>query len=159
MFRAVTMDALKKTNDVVCSSVAQSKRQGTPPLDILLVEDNASDVFLTNIALDTTRVPYRLQTLRKGNEVLPLLRNRLCCETPILPDLMMLDLGMPGTNGFDVLEQLAAAPPPVRALPIIILTGYRNFEYLQKTHDLWIAGYLDKPCDPHKLRGIMRGLL
>ena len=128
------------------------------PLDILLVEDNEADALLTRLALDGAGMPYRLRTLRKGGEVLPALRVDLQKSTRSLPDVLMLDLGMPGTNGFDILEEIAAAPAAIRAVPIIILTGYGNFDYLQKTNALWIAAYLQKPCRAGDMQTVLNAI-
>jgi DNA-binding response OmpR family regulator len=125
------------------------------PVRILLVEDVVSDALLTRIALDKSGVPYRLQTIRKGNEVLPRIVELGKYNKEQMPELLMLDLGLPGTDGFDILEQLSALPAFVRATPIFILTGHPHFEYVCKIYNLWIPDYITKPCKPQKMRAVL----
>jgi CheY-like chemotaxis protein len=112
------------------------------PLDILLVEDVTSDAVLTKISLDATRIPYCLTTLSNGDQVQPYLRDRQRKR----PDLVMLDLGLPGMNGFELLATFAANPFMMRAVPIVILTAHKHLEYLRKSYPLQIMSYITKPC-------------
>jgi CheY-like chemotaxis protein len=120
------------------------------PFNILLVEDTMSDALLIRTVLDDSCVPYRLQGLRGGDEVLPWLQQALMHDA--LPDVILLDLGLPRMDGFELLSELAATVPALRAIPIIILTGYEDFEYVRNSYNVHVPAYLTKPCDPEKLR-------
>ena len=128
------------------------------PLDILLVEDVASDALLLRLALDTSRMPYRLRSIRKGDEVLPWLMQELKNGRQALPDVLLLDLGLPCMDGFEVLAGIAAAKPDIRAIPIVILTGYEHFEYIRQSYDLCVTAYINKPCDPAAIYEILARL-
>ena len=68
----------------------------------------------------------------------------LAGQTP--PDLLVLDLHLPGMNGIDVLKHLRALPSG-SDMPVIIITGvYKGIEYAKKAHDLFhVNGYIEKP--------------
>ena len=73
-----------------------------------------------------------------------------------IADLIILDLGLPGKNGFDILSEIAEAPPSLKAIPIVILTNFPDFEYLSVEHyDLPFIKYLKKPCEVHELKNIL----
>lgn len=123
-----------------------------PPLDILLVEDVLSDALLTRIALDGAHIPYKLSTLRNGSQLLPYLER----YRRHYPDLILLDLGLPGMSGFDVLNVLATNPPAIRSIPIVILTGLTYGEYfLGDSYPLCILDYIEKPCSANKMGDIL----
>lgn len=121
-------------------------------LDILLVEDQASDAAMIRAALKASSIAYRLRHYPRGDELL----NRL--QSHVLPDLIMLDLGLPGMNGFDMLEELSKMATNIRSIPIVILTAYQNFEYIGDNFPLYIIDYMNKPCDAEQLAAILRNV-
>ncbi len=126
------------------------------PYNILLVEDNSSDAAYIKMMLDEIQVPYTLERLKRGNEVLPyLMRSGVFAGRPT-PDMILLDLGLPCLDGFEVLNDMTDMSGEIRSVPIIILTEYKHFSYLKNTHDLCIFDYLTKPCDATKLRRVLR---
>lgn len=121
-------------------------------IDVLLVEDDDSDVALMDLALDAAGIACRLHVLRKGSDVLPYLTRQGKFAGAPRPDVVLLDLGLPGSDGFEVLAEIAQLPAPSRDVPIIILTGYEHFDYVRKSYNLWIPAYLTKPCCVDSLR-------
>lgn len=124
------------------------------PIRIYLVEDKYSDAMLTRHALDCTDIPYTLQRFQRGNDVLAALGNVGPANDEPMPDAILLDLGLPDTDGFEVLAELSHQSPLIRSIPIIVVTAFKHFEYIQKSYPLCVAGYLQKPCsseDMHKL--------
>lgn len=143
------------------ANLAQQRRRTVEQLDsfleddnalnILLVEDDYGDMLMTLQAINDVHLPYELNRITHGDEVLPYLMNAM---QERLPDLILLDMGLPGTNGFEILETLAGASALVRSVPIAIITMYSNFDYLNKTYDLPIYGYLTKPVKADKMKDI-----
>jgi CheY-like chemotaxis protein len=121
-------------------------------LNILLVEDDYNDSLLTIQTVNATRVPYNLDRITHGDDVMPYLKN---CMQSHLPDILFLDMGLPGMNGFEILETLARSPAAMRAIPIAIITGHTHFDYLPKTFALPIYGYLTKPIRLENIRPIL----
>lgn len=121
-------------------------------LNILLVEDDYNDSLLTIQTVNAMHVPYNLDRITHGDDVLPYLQN--CLQTQ-LPDILFLDMGLPGMNGFEILERLAKAPAAMRAIPIAIVTGHTHFDYLPKSFALPIYGYLTKPLRAESIQPIL----
>lgn len=132
---------------------AESLQTKNKPLHILLAEDVMSDALLTNISLKATNVPYKLATIRYGDEVIPYLKSGY-----FTPDLMMLDLGLPCMDGFEVLADLAREHVFLREIPIAILTGLKDFEYIKDIYPLNIVAHIGKPCDSNELRSLLQNL-
>ncbi len=122
-------------------------------INILMVEDNDSDSVLATQRINATHIPHNLQRVTRGDDVMPYLKN--CLQTR-LPDVIFLDLGLPDSDGFDILQELAMAPSMMRAIPIAIMTGWKNFDYLPSYfHALPIYGCLNKPLQIDKMEAIL----
>ena len=69
------------------------------------------------------------------------------------PDLVILDIKMPGYTGIEVLAQVRSyfASSPSDMPAVLILSGYSDFDYAQKTMNLGASGYLLKPVDENEL--------
>jgi len=139
------------------STICYLPYRAVRPLEILLVEDDSSDAEFTRTALDTTNIAYHMERLTNGMDVIPhLIRRSLFTDNKPMPDLILLDLGLPCQDGFELLADFASLSPGLRSIPITILTGYEDFEYLKKSYDqLCISGYLTKPCSSDKLREVL----
>lgn len=70
-----------------------------------------------------------------------------------LPDCLVLDLHMPGVNGFEVLERFAAQHVPV---PVIVITGYDQPGNADRVKALGAAEYLLKPLNESQLVAAIR---
>jgi len=66
-------------------------------------------------------------------------------------DLVLLDLGLPGMNGFDVLRQLKEAPE-TQAIPVIVLTAWDSTQDKLRGFELGATDYLTKPFEAAELR-------
>lgn len=121
---------------------------------ILLVEDDASDAMLTEIALDNAEIEYSMRVLKSGSDVLPYLHHERKYYGGRMPDMMLLDLSLPSMDGFEVLAKLAEQQHYFGELPIVILTGDTRCTFLKRSFGLTIAAYLTKPCSPHKIRKV-----
>jgi len=128
------------------------------PLDILLVEDEASDARLTEAALCEADIEYEMHRLRDGCEVLPFLSRLGKYQGERTPDIMFLDLSLPAKDGFEVLSDLAGQPGRFSDLPIIILTGDEHCAFLKRSYGLYIAEYMTKPCTAKKLRAAIAAI-
>ncbi len=115
-------------------------------LEILLVDDNPGDVRLTVEALKDGDVQNRLHTARDGKEAIAFLRREGAYDGAPRPDLVLLDLNMPGVNGLQVLAEIKQ-DPVLRSIPVIILTGSHAMDDIVKTYDLDANCYVTKPDD------------
>ncbi len=74
------------------------------------------------------------------------------------PDLVLLDVMMPGIDGWDVARELAARPA-TREIPIVFLTARADPESRRLAHELGAVGYLPKPFDPLILATVLSGVI
>ena len=115
-------------------------------LDILLVEDNPADVFLTSSAFEEAGVSAILHVTRDGEEALDFVRRKGAFVNAQRPDLILLDLNLPRKNGFEVLSELKA-DARFRPIPVVILSTSSAEEDIRRTYDLHANSYTTKPRD------------
>jgi len=65
-----------------------------------------------------------------------------------IPSLVLLDVGMPGMDGIEVMRLIHEQYP---ALPVVVLTGHRDTETVKKLAELGVCEYLTKPIHPDTL--------
>lgn len=119
----------------------------------LLVEDNEDDVFFMKRAFRDARLPNRLQVVNSGDDAVEYLTNtgRFANrdEYPT-PDMVFLDLKMPGMDGFDVLSWIRQS----RGLkvPVAVLTSSPEDSDRKRARELGADCYLLKPPTQAMLR-------
>jgi chemotaxis family two-component system response regulator Rcp1 len=116
------------------------------PIVILLVEDNQGDVRLTREALNEGKVLNILHVARDGIEALAFLRQEGTFANAVRPDIILLDLNLPGKDGREVLAEIKA-DPHLRRIPVVILTTSKADEDVIRTYDLHANCYITKPVD------------
>lgn len=117
------------------------------PIQILLVEDDYADQKLTRISLKQSKVANVLHVVNNGEEALDFLyqSKEHNPQTP-KPDLVLLDLNMPGIGGTEVLR-IIKEDDALKTIPVIILTTSDAEEDILKTYQLHVNGYVKKPLD------------
>lgn len=117
------------------------------PLKLLVVEDDDGDVRLIRRALDTEPL-LELGVARNGSAAL------LHLEADP-PDLVLLDLNIPGPSGFDVLRWTKKNLPE---LPVLVLTGSEDQRDREQVLDLGARTLLKKPGDRHEFSVLVRSV-
>jgi len=105
---------------------------------ILIVDDSPENLAVLGELL---RPHYRVRVANSGQRALALV-----AQAP-LPDLILLDVMMPGMNGFQVLQQLAALPQ-TREIPVIFATAMNATEDEEHGLALGAVDYITKPLRP-----------
>ena len=116
---------------------------------ILVVEDDADIAALIGHYLE--KAGHRIDRLSSGSDVLPRLR-----RAP--PDLVVLDLMLPGRNGLEVLREVRASPA-TSDLPIMVLTARSAEMDRLLGFEHGADDYLTKPFSPRELVARLRALL
>jgi len=113
---------------------------------------------LTLGAFSEVRLVNHIDVARSGREALDLLFGRTAGPDglrPPLPDLILLDLKMPGMDGFEVLRQIKGAPI-LRRIPVIILTSSREEGDRAMSYDSGANSYLVKPVAFEAMVGMVK---
>ena len=113
----------------------------------LLADDSESDVALMREAFAKAGVPNPLVVVPGGDEVMAYLKREAPYDEPSgrpSPFVLLLDLNMPGKNGFEVLSWVRQQPT-LKRLVIIILTASSRAVDADRAYDLGANFYLTKP--------------
>lgn len=118
-----------------------------PLAHILLVEDNPLDVELTLDAFREAQLNGQIHVVRNGHDALNYLFGRNQYDdrqTYPLPNLVLLDLHLPGIDGHEVLQEIKVTPH-LKRLPVIILTSSQEEQDVIRSYDRGANSYLVKP--------------
>jgi CheY-like chemotaxis protein len=116
---------------------------------ILLIEDNPSDVALTQRALEKARIVNHLVVAEDGQEALDYLfgvgefAGRDASDAPLLT---LMDLKLPKVSALDVLRRIRS-DPRTRRIPVVILTSSNEEQDIATGYDLGVNSYIRKPVD------------
>jgi chemotaxis family two-component system response regulator Rcp1 len=122
------------------------------PKRILVVDDSSADVRLLREALREHRVTVELIAEPDGESALAHLR-----EAARLPDLVLLDLNLPGIDGREVLERLKA-DPSLASIPVIVLSTSSSPTDVADCYARHANAYLVKPLHLDEFTDLVRGL-
>jgi two-component system, chemotaxis family, response regulator Rcp1 len=117
---------------------------------VLLVEDSPQDVRFVREALSESG-NVELDVVRNGNDVIPAL------ESGALPDLILLDLNLPGCRGDQVLRAIRARPSMSR-VPVVILSSSRAPEDVRRCYEEHANSYIVKPLEYDEFRDAILSL-
>ncbi|HKQ40186.1 MAG TPA: response regulator [Verrucomicrobiae bacterium] len=120
-----------------------------PPAQVLVIED---DPRLVEVLADCLqRESIQVTHAGRGLEAVGMVSNRKF-------DLVLLDLGLPDTGGFEVLSQIKAHPAG-RELPVILLTAWNGTHDKIRGFELGAVDYITKPFELAELRARIRSTL
>jgi chemotaxis family two-component system response regulator Rcp1 len=115
---------------------------------ILLVEDSRADAKIIERALRESAVSHRLTVISDGQSALDYLfglhDERIPADQE--PDLILLDLNLPGIDGCGVLKEIKA-DPMLRTIPVVILTTSHREEDVVRTYLAGANTYIPKPAE------------
>jgi two-component system response regulator len=127
---------------------------------ILMVEDNVMDVELTLDAFSQVGFKNKIEVARTGEEALDYIFTRgkfADRKGSPLPDLILLDLKLPGISGHEVLAELKTKES-LKRIPIIILTSSREEGDRAICYDSGANSYLVKPVDFAEFIRVVRAI-
>lgn len=122
------------------------------PMEILLVEDSLTFARLAINALRKGQVQHRLTWLTDGAEAWKFLQRDGTYANAPRPDLLLLDLKLPGIEGMELLARIRAESE-LQHLPVVVMTGDED-----ATCELPVEAFLTKPLDFDKFIGIVQQL-
>ena len=128
-----------------------------PLLDILAIDDNPMDILIMREALDGSRRTKLLHAASDGAEALAFLRRERPFENAPRPDLILLDLNMPGMGGFEVLSKIKS-DPALCSIPTVMLTSSDSEHDVERAYEERANGYVQKPTDLDDFIAILGGI-
>ncbi|MEO0349755.1 MAG: response regulator [Cyanobacteria bacterium P01_A01_bin.15] len=110
---------------------------------ILLVEDSPTDAAILSAAFDEVGCHWPIQIAQTGDEALALLQ-QTDSNAHVHPQLILLDLNLPGKTGHDVLREIKENVV-WQAIPTIILSSSATQTDIDKSYQLHANAYITKP--------------
>ena len=128
------------------------------PLVILLVEDDLGDQKLIKISLRNEKIANTPYTVQSGEEGMDFLHHRgqYSDGTP-QPDLILLDLNMPGMGGKEFLKRIKE-DQNLKQIPVVILTTSEAERDILDSYKLQASGYVHKPVTLEEFKVAMKKL-
>ncbi|WP_127500884.1 response regulator [Actinoplanes solisilvae] len=115
---------------------------------VLVVEDTDEDIEAIGRAIGRSHPDTRLEFLRSGPQVLPRLRRRP------LPQVVLLDLNMPGEGGLDVIKQVRAVPG-LAGVRLVVFTSSESQAEAEACYAAGADSYVYKPINFALFRSVL----
>jgi CheY-like chemotaxis protein len=123
--------------------MSESEIEATTPC-VLAVEDNPADVRLIEEGIDEVSVDLELEVINNGQRAVERLARS---ETNRSPDLIFLDLNLPGKSGFEVLATIRAETKFLD-VPVVVVSSSEKAADIDRVYDSEANAYVVKPVDP-----------
>lgn len=114
---------------------------------IVLVEDSHIDAVIMQKCVDSASgIKNRFLHFKSAEEAIEYFNGRgdFAGKEPEVPALMILDIMLPQQSGIAVLRDLRGIPE-LGSVPVLVVSGSREFEHVSDAHALGINGYIIKP--------------
>ena len=114
------------------------------PVEILLIEDNPSDMRLTQELIKESKLHNNLHVATDGEEAMAFLRQEGHCAGKPRPDLILLDINLPKKDGREVLAEIKA-DEKLKVIPVVILSSSESEEDVRMSYERHANCYVTKP--------------
>lgn len=122
---------------------------------LLFVDDNDQDAFLMRQALEPLGEQVFLDVVTDGVAALRYLRRLAPYETVSEPDLVLLDINLPGRNGFDILREIKS-DAALRHLVVLVFSTSDMEEDIRRSFAHGASSYLVKPGSFKELKALLQ---
>jgi len=116
------------------------------PVHILLVDDSSGDIELTQYALLESGLDHNFHAVESGQDAMAFLRREEPYSDAPRPDLILLDLNMPGKSGHEVLEEIKS-DGDLKSIPVVILTSSKAPRDISRAYANHANSYVAKSMD------------
>ena len=125
---------------------------------IMLVEDDPADLKLIRSIIERPSIDHKIVIKKSAEEALDFLNY---CKSPeelsIRPDLVILDLNMPGLGGREFLR-IIKDDDVLKQIPIVILTSSTSEQDISDSYNLEAAGFITKPACLKEFEQVIHGI-
>lgn len=126
-------------------------------MEILLIEDNPADAQLLEAAAAESGLADCISTYETGEAGLDALEQRLADPTAPLPDLVLLDLNLPGIDGKAVLKAIRENHR-LTHLPVLVLTTSDDYTDVVSSYELHANAFITKPLGLDGFIDVVKGI-
>jgi len=165
----ISIDSLKGIADALNTVVSElliaaessTAEEEKKVLRILLVEDNEGDVFMfkQSCSKHNGTVPTEIEVCENGKKAQDQINKYKDAPTNELPDIVFLDLNLPGgRSGYELLADIKGHDA-LRHIPVIILTTSSNPQDVRKTYGHFANSFMTKPVDPQEYETAITNVL
>lgn len=126
-------------------------------IQILLVEDNPADADLTRESFGSSPFKVELTVAVNGKEAVECVHKRGRFASAATPDLILLDLNLPGIDGKGVLAEIKQHAE-LKRIPVSILTSSSSERDIAQSYELGANCYMVKPIDFKSFQTIVRAV-
>lgn len=127
------------------------------PMEVLMVEDSLTAAKLTMGALAKGQIAHHMTWVKTGEDALEFVQHVGKFSLAPRPDLILLDLGLPGISGKDVLA-VVKADDSLKEIPIVVMTASVDPADRADVEHFDVAAYLTKPVDLEKFLWLIKEL-
>ena len=125
--------------------------------EILLVEDNPADVELTQYLMKQGKIFVNLHVVADGSKALAFLRREGQYADVPRPDLVLLDLNLPGKDGREVLAEMKS-DPNLKTIPVVVLTTSQSEVDVLKSYNLGANCFITKPVGMEQFANVVNSI-
>lgn len=118
---------------------------------IVIIDDSEANLFLVKSLFDEDKDRYNVIIESESKNALTILRKEM-------PDLLILDLMMPGINGFELLD-IIKNDPELKNIPVLIVSAMEEAKAKDKVLSLGALYYIPKPIDLNEVKNKVNFLL
>ena len=129
---------------VVESGSALEHASVSPPARILVIEDNASDVYLLKRALQKQDLRFELVHLVNGAEAVAFIHKQGTVAEGAIPNLILVDLNLSRYTGVDILREIRIAGH-LGAVPVCVWSSSQSARDVSLFKDLGVSQFITKP--------------
>lgn len=127
------------------------------PVEVVLVEDNPGDALITEEAFEQAKVAVNLVVCEDGPSAVSHLESTVGTGGPPMPDLILLDLNLPGMSGLQVLEHIRANDD-LKHIPVIVMTSSTAPEDVLAAYRAHANSFISKPVRPQEFLDAVKSL-
>lgn len=131
--------------------------QATRPVRILLVDDDKGDILLTTKALQSNQLLNHIDVVNSGEEALQFLRQQGQFADAKRPDLVLMDINMPGMTGIETLAEIKKEDA-IKNIPVVMLTTSRSDTDILMSYELQASCFVTKPVDLQELTKVVAAI-
>ena len=128
---------------------------GERPVEILMVEDEPSDVRLTAAAFKKLGLANNMSSVGDGVEALAFLRRQGTYANAPRPDIILLDLNLPKKDGREVLTEIKN-DPALKEIPVVVLTGSKADQDILTSYKYHANCFVTKPVNMEQFLEVIR---